>query len=103
MDAATLGRVLDLRWQREVPSDAANAPSQVEGILPAGEVELLRELCLRGDAVGIRHRLDAWHADGTAARADEIVRRIEALVAVYDLEAIHALLPPTATDVHGRN
>ena len=41
-----------------------------------------------------RRCLDTWRAAGTFACTGEIARRIEALAATYDLDAIHDLLVP---------
>ena len=92
-DPLPLGRVPGLRWMQEAPA-AVPEPVAVEGTaaLPAGEIAGLRELSLRGDVAGIRRRLDTWRAMGGPAGAGEIVHRLEALVAAYDMEGIDDLL-----------
>ncbi len=93
---ASLGRVLGLRWvqaRQTVPtsilgSDAADG--QAAPLLE--EIDALLELSRRGDIVGLRKRLNALRqpsvTDGTAA----LVRRLEPMVAAYQMEEIHALL-----------
>ena len=87
-----LGRVLNLTWIRAAPAAPALPSAETalhrEATPPPDEIDRLLELSLRGDIVGIRRRLDALREDGAAV----FVRRLEPLVATYQMEKIHALL-----------
>ena len=91
-----LGRVLGLRWVQETPAEAeasASSPPAVGGrTLPPDETNLLLELSLRGDAAGIRRRLDALRAATPSGGAMETVRQLDSLAAAFDMEGIHELL-----------
>ncbi len=92
-----LGRVLRLRWVQNIPAPlpappAAAVSPDVEGIPTPDEVNALLELSLRGDIVGIRRRLDAARLAGMSAGMATLARRLEPLVATYQMDGIHALL-----------
>ncbi len=75
------------------PPPATLALGGARPSLPPDETNVLLELSLRGDAVGIRRRLDALRAaEGSANGASEAVRQLDSLVAAFDMEGLHDLL-----------
>ncbi len=90
-DTVFAGTQDDLGYLKTEPG-GAHAFVSLRDRLPADEIELLRKLSRRGDTVGIRRHLDAWRTAGDPARTGELTRRLEALLAAYDLDGIDALL-----------
>ena len=90
---SVLGRVLGLRWVYAAAGVPAAGPSFDDAAPPPPEeVAALLELSLRGDIVGLRHRLTALRAPDAPPGSLILVRALEGSAASYQMDQLHARL-----------
>ena len=103
---ATLGRVLGLRWVQAAGATpaAADAPVTEDAASPsAEEIAALLELSLRGDIVGLRHRLTALRAPEAPPGSRLLVRALEGFAASYQMDQLHERLLAFKTHANHRS